>query len=161
MIDKILSLDSLSIKIDSLKNEGKTVALCHGCFDVLHFGHLRHFSEAKKKCDYLVVTVTPNKFVNKGDDRPIFSENYRLELLSGLSVIDYLALNKWDSAVDTLKLLKPDFFVKGSEYEAIDQSVNPLFNIEKETIQSIGGSMLFTYEETSSSTEIIEKIKKL
>ena len=94
MKTKILRLDELALKIETLKKEQKKIVLCHGCFDVLHFGHLRHFVEAKKKADFLAVTVTPNDFVNKGKDRPIFSEEYRIELLSGLSVIDYLSINR-------------------------------------------------------------------
>lgn len=161
MKEKILDINELSIKVEQLKKECKTVALCHGCFDVLHFGHLRHFVEARNSSDYLVVTITPDRYVNKGDDRPIFNQDFRAELLSGLAVIDYIAINNWKSAVETLELIKPTFFAKGSEYEAVGQTVNPLFEIEKTTLESFGGRMLFTYEETSSSSAIVEKIKKL
>lgn len=161
MKSKILSLNEVSKKVHQLQYEGKKVILCHGCFDVLHFGHNRHFVEAKKAADILVVTVTPDRFVNKGEDRPIFSENYRAELLSGLEAIDYVALNEWESSVETLKLIRPDFYAKGSEYESIDQNVNPLFNQEKEILLSFGGKMIFTYEETSSSSDIVAKIKSL
>ena len=122
---------------------------------------MRHFVEAKKKADFLAVTVTPNDFVNKGKDRPIFSEEYRIELLSGLSVIDYLSINRWPSAVKTIKLLRPTFYAKGSEYESSTQTVNPLFEEEKKALREINGKMVFTYEKTSSSSSIIQKIQKL
>ena len=155
------TLEELASIVKSSNEENKKIILCHGCFDVLHFGHLRHFQEAKKYADLLIVTITPDHFVNKGDDRPIFSQNHRAELLSGLEVIDYIGINEWSSAVETIKLIKPNYFAKGSEYEEIGQTVNPLFELEKKTLHEIGGEMLFTYEETSSSSEIVEKIKKL
>lgn len=160
-MDKLKTLQELSEIVINLNDEDKKVILCHGCFDVLHFGHFRHFVEAKKSADILIVTITPDHFVNKGDDRPIFSQNHRAELLSGLEVIDYIGINEWASAVETIKLIKPNYFAKGSEYEEIGQTVNPLFELEKKILHEIGGQMLFTYEETSSSSEIVEKIKKL
>ena len=158
---KIVPFNKLSRRILIIKKKSKSIVLCHGCFDVLHFGHLRHFQEAKKYADFLIVTITPDHFVNKGDDRPIFSQNHRAELLCGLEVIDYIGINEWSSAVETIKLIKPNYFAKGSEYEEIGQTVNPLFELEKKALHEIGGEMLFTYEETSSSSEIVEKIKKL
>ena len=38
--------------------------LCHGVFDLLHIGHIKHFKDAKKG-DILVVTLTGDKFINK------------------------------------------------------------------------------------------------
>ena len=61
----------------------------------------------------------------------------------------------------TPELIKPNFFAKGSEYESKDQTVNLNFNLEKNTLKKIGGEITFTYEETSSSSWIAEKIKKL
>jgi rfaE bifunctional protein nucleotidyltransferase chain/domain len=160
-MEKLKTLEELSEIVINLNNEDKNVILCHGCFDVLHFGHLRHFVEAKKSADVLIVTITPDHFVNKGEDRPIFSQSLRAELLCGLSVIDYLGINNWASAVETIRLIKPNYFAKGNEYESPDQIVNPLFNMEKEVLEENGGKMIFTYEETSSSSEIIKKIKSL
>jgi cytidyltransferase-like protein len=127
----------------------------------LHFGHLRHFIEAKKSADILIVTITPDHFVNKGSDRPIFSQELRSELLSGLEVIDYVGINEWASAVETIKLIKPNFFAKGNEYESLEQMVNPLFDKERKALEIAGGKMIFTDEETSSSSKIIEKIRAL
>ena len=155
MNKKILELEDLAEKVAQIKESGKKVILCHGCFDILHFGHLRHFLEAKKTADFLAVTVTPDEFVDKGPDRPIFTTSLRVELLAGLSAIDFIAINKWDSAVKTLELIKPNFFAKGSEYESKDQTVNLNFNLEKNTLKKIGGEITFTYEETSSSSWIV------
>ena len=74
-------------------------------FDVVHIGHIKHFKEAKKKGDKLIVTVTSDKFVNKGSGRPIFKQNKRLEFLSNISCIDYVCLSDSESAIKILKIL--------------------------------------------------------
>ena len=63
---KIVSIENLAKIISKLKNKEKKIVLCHGVFDLLHIGHINHFKEAKKLGDILVVTVTQDKFVNKG-----------------------------------------------------------------------------------------------
>ena len=74
-MNKILSPDDLSKKINILKKNKKKVVLCHGVFDVIHAGHIFHFKSAKKFGDILVVSVTSDRFVNKGFNRPIFFQS--------------------------------------------------------------------------------------
>ena len=81
MKDKIKSLINLQQIVKSKRNLEKIV-LCHGVFDLLHFGHLEHFKEAKQKGDILIVSITPDRFVNKGPGRPAFNENLRALSLS-------------------------------------------------------------------------------
>ena len=64
--DKIQDLDDLAITISKLRSSGKTIVHCHGVFDLLHIGHIRHLERARRMGDVLVVTVTPDHFVNKG-----------------------------------------------------------------------------------------------
>ena len=157
--DKIKSLDELTSIVDSNRKEGRNVVQCHGCFDILHTGHLRHFISAKRRSHILIVTLTPDEYINKGPDRPVFPQEQRAELIAGLSIVDFVAVNKWASAVETIKMLKPDLFAKGSEYETRAEQVNPNFLIEKETIESVGGNVIFTYEFTDSSTKAFNKMK--
>jgi rfaE bifunctional protein nucleotidyltransferase chain/domain len=156
--DKVVDLTVLADKIQELKTRGKTVAMCHGCFDILHAGHLRHFQAAKAYADVLVVTVTPDAFINKGPMRPIFFQNDRAALIAGLDVVSWVALNTFPSAVDTIRLLKPSFFIKGQEYEVSPTEVNPNFLLEKEAVLSVGGDVRFTYEEVLSSTAAFKKM---
>ena len=74
---KIASLEELAVVVARLKKQGKRVAHCHGVFDLLHIGHIRHFQEARRHGDILIVTVTPDRFVNKGAHRPVFPERLR------------------------------------------------------------------------------------
>jgi rfaE bifunctional protein nucleotidyltransferase chain/domain len=156
--DKVLSLEDLARMVHHLKDDKKTVALCHGCFDILHIGHLRHFEAVKAMADVLVVTVTPDRFVNKGSNRPVFPEEQRAELIAGLRVIDWVAINRWSSAVETIRLIRPDLFVKGQEYEPKTQQVNPNFFSEAKAVEEVGGKVTFTYEFTSSSTAAVKRL---
>src|SRR5580704_11242067 len=106
---KIRELEDLARVVADLHAKGKRVAHCHGVFDLLHVGHLRHFQQARQFADALIVTITPDEFVNKGPNRPAFNQSLRAELLANLQCVDYVAINHWPSAVELLKLLKADF----------------------------------------------------
>lgn len=153
--EKIVELEELANIISGLRSEGQVVAHCHGCFDLLHIGHMKHFEAAKKAGDVLVVTITPDHLVNKGPGRPAFPEQLRLEALAALEVIDYVALNYWGTAIETLKLIKPSFYVKGSEYRNFDKDLTG--NIQKEVaaVREAGGDIYFTDEITFSSSKLI------
>ncbi len=153
--DKIVDLQELSKICAALQKEGEKIVQCHGCFDLLHPGHIRHFESAKKYGDILVVTITPDKFVLKGPGRPVFNERLRMESIAALSCVDYVSLNKWETAIDTIKLLKPDFYVKGGDYSDLDSDLTGNIRLEEEAVEAVGGKIKFTNEITFSSTELI------
>jgi rfaE bifunctional protein nucleotidyltransferase chain/domain len=152
---KIVSIDELAEIVDKLKREGKRVAQCHGCFDLLHLGHIKHFESAKNAADVLVVTITPDRFVNKGPGRPVFNENLRMEAIAALQAVDYVALNRWATAIETIRMIKPTFYVKGQDYKDREKDLTKNIYLEEEAVQSVGGSILFTEEITFSSSTLI------
>lgn len=152
---KIKSLEELAEIIRKEKLAGHKVVLCHGCFDLVHLGHMKHFHTAKRHGDLLVVTITPDRFINKGPGRPVFNEASRLEALSNLEVIDFVGINEAPDAVTLLKRLQPDFYVKGDEYKDSEKDVTGKIIEEKEAVESYGGKLLFTSEQTFSSTSLI------
>jgi rfaE bifunctional protein nucleotidyltransferase chain/domain len=154
---KIRTIDELADIIARLKSEGKRVVHCHGVFDLVHIGHVRHFQSARKFGDVLVVTLTPDKWVNKGPHRPAFDEKLRLEMLANFECIDYVAVNNWPTAVETLKTLKPTCFVKGSEFTDRSTDVTGAVAKEEEAIKSVGGSLVFTDDLTFSSSNLINR----
>ncbi|MGQ0639635.1 MAG: adenylyltransferase/cytidyltransferase family protein [Gemmatimonadaceae bacterium] len=156
-VEKMLPLERLAERIREWQSDGKRVAHCHGCFDILHAGHLRHFEQAADLADALVVTVTPDRFVNKGPNRPVFPEAARAEIIAGLAVVDFVAVNRWQSAVPTIELLRADVFVKGSEYESRADEVNPLFFAEAKAVEGVGGQIAFTRGFTMSSTAAFKR----
>ena len=149
-----------SIKINSLyqirsKFKNKKIVLVHGVYDILHIGHIEYFKEAKRFGDILVVSVTANKFVNKGINRPYFNEKNRISLLNELSEVDYTVLSKEASAVNVIKNLKPDFYVKGPDYrlESNDKAGN--LRKEKNEVVKYGGKLKFTSGRLFSSTKVL------
>ena len=154
---KIIPLPELARLCSDLRGRGKKIVLCHGCFDLLHIGHLYHFKAAKKHGDVLVVTVTPDVYVRKGEDRPVFNERMRMEFIAALEIVDYVALNSWDTAVKSINMLKPDFFVKGSDYMLRTENCNPNIYLEERAINAVGGELRYTDEISFSSTDIIDK----
>ena len=97
---------------DLRKKIRKKIVLCHGVFDILHVGHINYFKAAKKNGDILVVSITGNKFVNKGPGRPAFNVKERLGCVSALEIVDYVYVSDNETAIDVIKNLSPIFIVK-------------------------------------------------
>ncbi len=153
--NKIKSLSDLETAIAGHKTRGEKVVHCHGVFDLLHPGHIRHFKEAKRQGDKLVVTATPDRYVNKGVGRPVFQEQIRLETLASISCIDYVALNDAPDAIGLIQRLKPDVYVKGIEYKNHANDVTNKISQEVAAVESCGGTMYYTDDIVFSSTELL------
>ena len=91
MKQKIFSLEKLQKIIAKEKVKKKKIVLCHGVFDLLHIGHIKHFQEAKALGELLIVTITPDKYVKKGPNRPAFTTSLRLEAVAALESVDFVA----------------------------------------------------------------------
>ncbi|MBM3252127.1 MAG: adenylyltransferase/cytidyltransferase family protein, partial [Candidatus Omnitrophica bacterium] len=152
---KIKSIDELCRIIRALKKKGSKIAHCHGVFDLLHPGHIKHFEAARKEGDILVVTITKDKYVNKGPGRPVFNQNLRAESIAAIECVDFVAINEWPTAVETIKLLKPHFYIKGQDYARKEDDLTGKITEEERAIKSISGSMLFTDELSFSSSSLI------
>jgi len=152
---KIKTVNELSRIISNLKAKGKKVVQCHGVFDLIHLGHIRHFNLAKKEGDVLVVTITRDKYVKRGPGRPIFNENLRAETLASLTVVDYVTIISSPTAIECIRTLKPDVYVKGSEYKQKEEDVTGKIYDEEKAIKSAGGRLAFTQDITFSSSKLI------
>lgn len=154
---KILRIEELADLLHVLQAEGKKIVHCHGVFDLLHIGHIRHFREARKFGDILVVTITPDRFVNKGPHRPAFPENLRAEAIAALDCVDYVTINKWPMATEAIKLLMPNFYVKGSDYKDAEKDHTGGIRLEEEAVKTVGGQIVFTDEIVFSSSKLINQ----
>ncbi len=157
MNNKTVSLDEMAEICQKSKDEGKSVVHCHGCFDLLHPGHIKYLNSAKKMGNLLIVTLTPDGLVNKGPGRPVFNEELRMESIASLECVDYVALNKWPDAIETIKLLKPSFYVKGRDYAERKKEKGQKLPLEKEAVESAGGQLRFTDDIVFSSSKIINE----
>src|SRR3989338_2593452 len=146
-------------KVSELKKKNKTIGLCVGAFDLLHPGHITHLISAKKFCDILIVGITSDKYMSKRKKgRPIFNELARAFFISQLKPVDYAFISNYLTANESMRLIKPDFYIKGPDYEnKKDEEINS----ERESIAAVGGKIVYTNDEKLSTTQLVEHIKKL
>lgn len=138
-----------------LKKDGKSIALCHGVFDLLHPGHVIHLEQAKKMADVLVVSITAAQYVRKGPGRPYFGDEMRMKVLAALECIDYVMLSEGYTVDDIIESVEPDIYVKGEEYARAEDDVTGKIAEEKALVEKHGGRLRFTTGEVFSSTKLI------
>jgi rfaE bifunctional protein nucleotidyltransferase chain/domain len=153
--EKIKTLAELEDICRTLRAEGKRIVQCHGVFDLMHPGHVRHFESARAQGDLLVVTVTPDRFVNKGPGRPVFNERLRSESVAALGSVSYAAITESPSAEDVIRLLRPSVYVKGSDYADAKDDLTGKIADERRAVEEVGGRVHFTTEITFSSSSLL------
>ena len=155
-MDKIVSKETFREKIKKeLDRNGKTVALCHGVFDLLHPGHIIHLEQAKGMADVLVVSVTAAKYVRKGPGRPYFDDEMRMKVLAALECVDYVMLSQGYTVDDIIETVEPDIYVKGEEYARAEDDITGKIVEEKALVEKHGGRLGFTTGQVFSSTKLI------
>ena len=154
---KILTLQQLDRQLGAARADGKRVVLCHGVFDLMHPGHVLHFKAAKSHGDLLVVTITPDRFVNKGPGRPVFNQRLRAETIAALECVDHVAINEWPTATETITLLRPHVYAKGRDYADASRDLTGKIVEEEAALRAVGGRIVFTDEESFSSSHLLNR----
>src|ERR1700744_4094095 len=154
---KIRTIEQLGEIARAAQSNGQTVALCHGVFDLVHLGHVRHIQAARSEGDVVMVTITADRFVNKGPGRPIFPENMRAEMLASLANVDWVGINHTSSAEPILDAIRPDIYVKGSDYENAEDDVTGKIKSERDAVERHGGRIVFTRDVTFSSSLLLNR----
>ena len=113
---KYQEINILSKKISKFKKKGKKIILCHGVFDLVHIGHIKYLRAAKKLGDILVVSITNDKFVNKGPGSPYFKVKERIEFLTSLDFVDFICTSNNFESIDVINKIKPNYYCKGKDY---------------------------------------------
>lgn len=133
----------------------KTVIQCHGTFDLVHPGHIRHLMYAKTYADILVVTITSDRFIEKANYRPFVPEKLRALNLAALDVVDFVIIDNNSESLELIRKVKPDFFAKGYDYKA--DKLSPKTTLEQNCLEEYGGKLIFTPGDVVySSSKIIE-----
>jgi rfaE bifunctional protein nucleotidyltransferase chain/domain len=156
-MDKIKSLDEIEAAADTLRTEGRSITLCHGVFDLLHVGHLRHLRVASGFGDALIVSITADEFVQKGPGRPVFQSMLRAEMLAALEIVDYVVVVHDPSAEPILHAVKPNVYAKGGDYIDPDQDVTGKIVRERDIVEQHGGKLVFTEDITFSSSNLLNR----
>jgi len=151
---KIIDLDSLLTHRAHARAAGKTIVHCHGCFDIVHPGHIRYLQFAKNQGDLLLVSLTGDPHVSKGESRPYVPQELRAENLAALEFVDFVYINPQPTATELLAAVKPDIYIKGREYE---HNTHPGFLKERAAVESYGGRVIFSSGDVVySSSHIID-----
>ncbi len=154
---KIRSREQLLELRVSAAEKGRVVVHCHGCFDIVHPGHIHYLQFARSLGDLLIVTVSADPQVNKGINRPLIPDDLRALSLAALECVDAVYVNPHATAVEILGDLKPDIYVKGREYE---HNHDPRFLAEREQVTRHGGRVVFSSGDVVySSTALIDALE--
>lgn len=152
---KIVLLDEIGEVLAGHRERGEVVVQCHGVFDLVHPGHIRHLNAAAREGDVLVVSITADRFVNKGPGRPVFNSRLRAETLAALECVDFVTVNDAQTAIPAIETISPDVYVKGDEYSEANNDITGKISVEVKTVELAGGRVHFTNEITMSSSELI------
>jgi rfaE bifunctional protein nucleotidyltransferase chain/domain len=155
--NKIKSAEELELIAAEARARGERVVLAHGVFDLLHMGHVRHLEEARRQGTMLLVTVTADRFVNKGPGRPVFPDKLRAEMVASVECVDWVGVNDNSSAVPVLHAVKPHVYVKGSDYQNTSDDITGNIVAEQEAVEALGGKLVFTDDITFSSSTLINR----
>ena len=138
-----------------LRADGRRLVFTNGCFDLLHVGHVRYLSEARRLGDALLVAINSDRSVRalKGAGRPILGETERAEILAALEAVDFVTVFDEESPRELITEVLPDVLVKGGDYR-LDEIHG------REEVEAAGGRVLsLPFVEGASTTSIIERIK--
>jgi len=156
-VNKILNKIQLLKAAAEARRRDQTIVHCHGCFDIVHPGHIRYLEFAKRQGNRLVVSLTGDSQILKGDQRPYIPQELRAENLAALEMVDFVYINPRPTAVELLQELQPDIYVKGREYE---HSNDPNFLAEQQAVTSYGGRVQFSSGEVVfSSSRLMETLE--
>ena len=151
---KIKTPEEIARLIGDLPRKRKVI-MCHGVFDVVHPGHLRHLLYAKSKADVLIASLTADRHISKGHYRPHVPQELRAINLAAFEIVDYVIIDPEPTPLKNLMLIKPDIFAKGYEYQASGLPLKT--QDELEVIRSYGGEIIFTPGDyVFSSSQLIE-----
>jgi bifunctional ADP-heptose synthase (sugar kinase/adenylyltransferase) len=120
----------------------KRVIMCHGVFDVVHPGHVRHLLYAKSKADLLVASITADKHITKGAHRPHVTQDLRAVNLAAFEMVDYVVIDRNEKPLANIETIQPDYFAKGFEYNAT--GLAPKTAEEAAIVEAYGGELIFT-----------------
>jgi rfaE bifunctional protein nucleotidyltransferase chain/domain len=153
---KILTLDQLAAESGRLRSKSQRVVATNGCFDILHVGHVRYLTAARKLGDVLVVGLNGDDSVRqlKGEGRPVNREQDRAEVLAALESVDYVTIFPENRATNFLRAAAPAVYAKGGDYTA--DTLDPG---ERAVLDEFGSRIeIIPFEKGYSTSELLTRI---
>jgi rfaE bifunctional protein nucleotidyltransferase chain/domain len=138
---KVKSAAELAKAVRS-RPRSKKVIMCHGTFDIVHPGHVRHLLYAKSKGDILIASLTADAHISKANFRPYVPQELRAFNLAALECVDYVIVDYDPTPIRNIGIIQPDYFAKGYEYTK--DGLHPRTAEEKQAVEAYGGEIIFT-----------------
>ena len=154
--EKIVTLAILKKKIPLLRKKDKKIIFTNGCFDLLHFGHVRYLEKIKMANSILVVALNSDKSVKKikAKGRPVQNQAARAGVVAGLACVDFVVIFNEETPLKAIQAIGPDVLVKGADWKG--KTV-----VGEDAVKARGGKVfLANYLKGFSTTSLIKKIKK-
>jgi D-beta-D-heptose 7-phosphate kinase/D-beta-D-heptose 1-phosphate adenosyltransferase len=152
--DKIKDLKQLKKIISHLKSEGKKIVFTNGCFDLLHYGHIKYLERAKSFGDILIVAVNSDSSMKrlKGENRPINNQRDRAMVLASLEFVDFVTIFEDLTPYRLISNLRPDYLIKGGDWRKEDI-------VGKDLVEAYGGKVrVIPFVKNYSTTNLIRRI---
>jgi D-beta-D-heptose 7-phosphate kinase/D-beta-D-heptose 1-phosphate adenosyltransferase len=154
--EKIIDISKIEEFIFEIRNQNKKIVFSNGCFDIIHRGHVEYLAKASNFGDILIIGLNSDNSVRKlkGENRPVQDQNTRALILSAFSFIDFVIIFDQETPYELIKLIKPDFLVKGADYkpeEIVGYDILQNYGGQVKTIELVKGH---------STTNIIGKFLK-
>jgi rfaE bifunctional protein nucleotidyltransferase chain/domain len=151
----IISLPELVSVVAREREQGRTIALANGCFDLLHAGHIRYLQGAAREADGLVVAINDDESVRqlKGEGRPILPAPARAEIVDAIRGVSFVVVFSGRTVAPVIDAIHPDVHCKGTDYTV--DSVP-----EREVVRSYGGRIAIVGDPKDHSTrELVSRIR--
>jgi D-beta-D-heptose 7-phosphate kinase/D-beta-D-heptose 1-phosphate adenosyltransferase len=157
---KVLTLPQAAAWRQALRRCGGTLAVCNGCYDLLHFGHMQSLHLASREADCLLVLLNSDDCVTaiKGPLRPVIGETDRAYMLLSLRAVSAVVLfgsaDRLDCAAE-LTTLRPDVYTIGEEYQGRQNAA------EAAALADCGAQVVWLPRKSKvSTTELIAKLTR-
>jgi rfaE bifunctional protein kinase chain/domain len=157
-LNKIKPIEELPVILATQKAQGATIVLCHGVFELLHSGHMRQVSAAKRHGDIVVVIIEADQNINKGPGRPVFNEKLRSETVAGMKDVDFVAVNKWQGATHAIRLLKPNIYIRGYDEDEESPDSSAVWEAENAAAQEVGATIETVNGVSYSSSKTLNEL---
>jgi rfaE bifunctional protein nucleotidyltransferase chain/domain len=154
-VPSVSTVAQLRALMEQWRSQNQVIAVCQGCFDPVHLGHVLHFREVREQCHRLVVSVGADSYVGRGPGRPLLNEGLRARMVAELRVVDAVVINQAPCAVSMIEALRPDIFAKGFDYQS---SSDEGLLAERAAIQKVGGRFLVTRAPKFSATALAQAL---
>jgi rfaE bifunctional protein nucleotidyltransferase chain/domain len=153
---KIVSGETLGSILEEKRSAGQKIIFTNGCFDILHRGHLEYLASASDLGDIFIVGLNSDKSVRrlKGESRPAVDEESRALTMASFEIVDYVVLFNEVTPSDLIRVIRPDYWVKGGDYQHFEELP------EYRALMESGGKVkLIPFIEGYSTTDIYKKIQ--